>query len=79
MIATSLFQSVPFCFLFYSTTPGSASASSGSTIIGENTGVFIGGLPQDFTLLREDSGIFNICVEMLSVLTWFGFLTFIDA
>ncbi|XP_019935888.2 usherin isoform X2 [Paralichthys olivaceus] len=35
---------------------GSASASSGSTIIGENTGVFIGGLPEDFTLLREDAG-----------------------
>ncbi|XP_078016774.1 usherin [Epinephelus lanceolatus] len=35
---------------------GSASASSGSTIIGENTGTFIGGLPEDFTLLREDSG-----------------------
>ncbi|XP_070688414.1 usherin [Pempheris klunzingeri] len=35
---------------------GSASASSGSTVIGENTGVFIGGLPEDFTLLREDSG-----------------------
>uniref|UniRef100_A0A3P8RYW1 Usherin n=1 Tax=Amphiprion percula TaxID=161767 RepID=A0A3P8RYW1_AMPPE len=34
---------------------GSASASSGSTIIGENIGVFIGGLPEDFTLLREDS------------------------
>ncbi|XP_059204973.1 usherin [Centropristis striata] len=35
---------------------GSASAFSGSTIIGENTGIFIGGLPEDFTLLREDSG-----------------------
>ncbi|XP_029354432.1 usherin [Echeneis naucrates] len=35
---------------------GIASGSSGSTIIGENTGVFIGGLPEDFTLLREDSG-----------------------
>ncbi|XP_051795531.1 usherin [Acanthochromis polyacanthus] len=35
---------------------GSASASSGSTIIGENIGVFVGGLPKDFTLLREDSG-----------------------
>ncbi|CAJ1048931.1 LOW QUALITY PROTEIN: usherin [Xyrichtys novacula] len=35
---------------------GSASASSGSTIIGENTGVFIGGLPQNFTLLRQDKG-----------------------
>ncbi|XP_069030560.1 usherin [Embiotoca jacksoni] len=35
---------------------GSATASSGSTIIGENMGVFIGGLPEDFTLLRKDSG-----------------------
>nr|XP_046239587.1 usherin [Scatophagus argus] len=35
---------------------GSASASSGSTIIGENTGVFFGGLPENFTLLREDPG-----------------------
>ena len=36
--------------------PGNASASSGSTIIGENTGVFIGGLPEDFPLHRQDSG-----------------------
>uniref|UniRef100_A0A672FK37 Usher syndrome 2A (autosomal recessive, mild) n=1 Tax=Salarias fasciatus TaxID=181472 RepID=A0A672FK37_SALFA len=35
---------------------GSASASSGSTIIGDNTGVFVGGLPEDFTVQREDSG-----------------------
>ncbi|XP_041646715.1 usherin [Cheilinus undulatus] len=35
---------------------GSASASSGRTIIGENTGLFIGGLPEDFNLLREDTG-----------------------
>nr|XP_061796460.1 usherin-like [Nerophis lumbriciformis] len=35
---------------------GSSSASSGSTIIGENTGVFIGGLPEDFILRRKDSG-----------------------
>ncbi|XP_070842368.1 usherin [Chaetodon trifascialis] len=35
---------------------GSASASSGSTIIGENTGLFAGGLPEDFILLRQDSG-----------------------
>nr|XP_054587843.1 usherin [Nothobranchius furzeri] len=35
---------------------GSASASSGSIIIGDNMGVFIGGLPKDFVLLREDSG-----------------------
>ncbi|KAK2920361.1 hypothetical protein Q8A73_002565 [Channa argus] len=35
---------------------GSAAASSSSTIIGENTGVFIGGMPEDFHLLRKDSG-----------------------
>ncbi|XP_047436500.1 usherin [Mugil cephalus] len=35
---------------------GLASASSGSTVIGENSGVFIGGLPEDFNLLRHDSG-----------------------
>lgn len=39
-----------------SASAGSKSASSGTTIIGENTGVFIGGLPENFTLLREDSG-----------------------
>ncbi|XP_072555094.1 usherin isoform X5 [Paramormyrops kingsleyae] len=35
---------------------GSSSATSGRTIIGENTGVFIGGLPETFILLREDAG-----------------------
>ncbi|MBN3306045.1 USH2A protein, partial [Amia calva] len=35
---------------------GSEVATSGSTIIGENTGVFIGGLPNDFLMLREDTG-----------------------
>uniref|UniRef100_UPI0037E7E888 usherin n=1 Tax=Semicossyphus pulcher TaxID=241346 RepID=UPI0037E7E888 len=35
---------------------GSSAAPSGNTIIGENTGMFIGGLPEDFTLLREDKG-----------------------
>ncbi|KAM7406312.1 hypothetical protein PAMP_000697 [Pampus punctatissimus] len=35
---------------------GSASSSGSSTIIGDNTGVFIGGLPENLTLLREDSG-----------------------
>ncbi|KAM4744035.1 usherin isoform 2-T2 [Anableps anableps] len=35
---------------------GSASASSGTSIIGENMGLFIGGLPEDFALLRDDSG-----------------------
>ncbi|XP_061132682.1 usherin [Syngnathus typhle] len=35
---------------------GSSSASSGSKIIGENTGVFVGGLPKEFALQRKDSG-----------------------
>ncbi|MFT7813012.1 usherin [Arapaima gigas] len=35
---------------------GSSSATSGNTIIGQNTGVFIGGLPKNFTLLRNDTG-----------------------
>uniref|UniRef100_A0A8D0L665 Usherin n=1 Tax=Sphenodon punctatus TaxID=8508 RepID=A0A8D0L665_SPHPU len=35
---------------------GSSSASSGSTIIGENTGVFVGGLPQDYAIIRKDTG-----------------------
>lgn len=47
-----------FCFL-WPPSPGSASASSGSTMIGENMGVFIGGLPENFILLREDSGGFS--------------------
>ncbi|KAJ7988957.1 hypothetical protein DPEC_G00314570 [Dallia pectoralis] len=34
----------------------SGSRTTGPTIIGENIGVFIGGLPEDFTLLRHDSG-----------------------
>uniref|UniRef100_A0A663LW22 Usherin n=1 Tax=Athene cunicularia TaxID=194338 RepID=A0A663LW22_ATHCN len=33
---------------------GSSLATSGSTIIGENTGVFVGGLPQDYTVVRKD-------------------------
>ncbi|KAJ6666895.1 hypothetical protein lerEdw1_018897 [Lerista edwardsae] len=39
---------------------GFSSATSGSTIIGENTGVFVGGLPQDFTILRKDTGTTKI-------------------
>ncbi|KAL7861382.1 hypothetical protein SRHO_G00128230 [Serrasalmus rhombeus] len=35
---------------------GSASATSGSTIIGQNTGVYFGGLPENFTVHRHDSG-----------------------
>lgn len=47
-----------FCFLF-SPPSGSATALSGSTMIGENMGVFIGGLPENFILLRQDSGGFS--------------------
>ncbi|XP_067901794.1 usherin [Heterodontus francisci] len=36
---------------------GSAFAPRGSTIIGNNTGVFIGGLPQEFTIIREDTEV----------------------
>ncbi|XP_030630773.1 LOW QUALITY PROTEIN: usherin [Chanos chanos] len=35
---------------------GSASATSGSVIIGQNTGLFVGGLPENFTVLRRDTG-----------------------
>lgn len=35
---------------------GSSLATSGSTIIGENTGVFVGGLPQGYTIVRKDEG-----------------------
>lgn len=35
---------------------GSSIATSGSTIIGENTGVFVGGLPQGYTIVRKDEG-----------------------
>ncbi|XP_004700202.1 usherin [Echinops telfairi] len=33
---------------------GSSAALTGSTVIGDNTGVFVGGLPQDYTSLRKD-------------------------
>ncbi|NXU70580.1 USH2A protein, partial [Oreotrochilus melanogaster] len=36
---------------------GSSLATSGSTIIGENTGVFVGGLPQGYTIVRKDVGM----------------------
>uniref|UniRef100_A0A673TE79 Usherin n=1 Tax=Suricata suricatta TaxID=37032 RepID=A0A673TE79_SURSU len=36
---------------------GSSATPNGSTIIGGNTGVFVGGLPQDYTILRKDSDI----------------------
>ncbi|KAJ7402273.1 hypothetical protein BTVI_87954 [Pitangus sulphuratus] len=36
---------------------GSSLATSGSTIIGENTGVFVGGLPQGYTIERKDVGM----------------------
>ncbi|KAM9109657.1 usherin isoform 1-T1 [Megaptera novaeangliae] len=36
---------------------GSSTTLNGSTVIGENTGVFVGGLPQGYTILRKDSDI----------------------
>nr|XP_031294235.1 usherin [Camelus dromedarius]XP_031294237.1 usherin [Camelus dromedarius] len=36
---------------------GSWATPNGSTVIGENTGVFVGGLPQGYTILRKDSDI----------------------
>ncbi|XP_063040160.1 usherin [Engraulis encrasicolus] len=42
---------------------GTASASSGSTIIGENSGVFVGGLPKGFSVLRQDTGAARLVTE----------------
>ncbi|XP_069911419.1 usherin isoform X2 [Oryctolagus cuniculus] len=36
---------------------GSSASLNGSTVIGENTGVFVGGLPQGYTILRKDPEI----------------------
>ncbi|XP_073409429.1 usherin [Dendrobates tinctorius] len=36
---------------------GSASAAGSSTVIGENTGVFVGGLPSNFSVKRKDAQI----------------------
>ncbi|XP_004439711.1 PREDICTED: usherin [Ceratotherium simum simum] len=36
---------------------GSSATPNGSTIIGENTGVFVGGLPKGYTILRKDPDI----------------------
>ncbi|XP_040491950.1 usherin [Ursus maritimus] len=36
---------------------GSSATPNGSTIIGGNTGVFVGGLPQGYTILRKDPDI----------------------
>ncbi|ELW55473.1 Usherin [Tupaia chinensis] len=36
---------------------GSSAALNGSTIIGENTGVFVGGLPHSYTIRRKDPEI----------------------
>ncbi|XP_075451724.1 usherin isoform X2 [Ascaphus truei] len=35
---------------------GSSLATSGGTIIGENTGVFVGGFPNEFVIKRKDTG-----------------------
>ncbi|KAM8945416.1 usherin [Pelodytes ibericus] len=42
---------------------GSSSATSGSTIIGENTGVFVGGFPRNFSMKRNDGGDMQITRE----------------
>lgn len=54
-------------------------ASSGSTVIGENTGVFVGGLPENFTVFRRDSGnsdsrsaSFQLVVNIISRFFSFG-------
>ncbi|KAM3930149.1 usherin [Leptodactylus fuscus] len=39
---------------------GSASATGSGTVIGENTGVFVGGLPAKFSVKRKDIGITQI-------------------
>uniref|UniRef100_F7ALI8 Usherin n=1 Tax=Xenopus tropicalis TaxID=8364 RepID=F7ALI8_XENTR len=39
---------------------GSSSATSGSTIIGEMTGIFVGGFPNDFLIERNDKGTTQI-------------------
>ncbi|XP_059533348.1 usherin [Myotis daubentonii] len=36
---------------------GSSGLLNGSTVIGENTGVFVGGLPRGYAVLRQDVGI----------------------
>lgn len=38
---------------------GSSLATSGSTIIGENVGVFVGGLPQGYIIVRKDEGKYD--------------------
>lgn len=40
---------------------------NGGTVIGENTGVFVGGLPQGYTILRKDSGEFGESIEFICV------------
>ena len=44
---------------------GSSTTLNGSTVIGENTGVFVGGLPQGYTILRKDSGEFGKGIEFI--------------
>ena len=44
----------------------------GGTVIGENTGVFVGGLPQGYTILRKDSGEFGESIEFICCLHNWG-------
>ena len=47
---------------------------NGGTVIGENTGVFVGGLPQGYTILRKDSGEFGESIEFICRLHSWGSL-----
>ncbi|ELK32172.1 Usherin [Myotis davidii] len=39
---------------------GSSGLLNGSTVIGENTGVFVGGLPRGYAVLRKDAGFLEL-------------------
>lgn len=49
--------------LEFSFSVGSSGALNGSTVIGENTGVFVGGLPRGHAMLRNDVGEFAMGIE----------------
>lgn len=42
-----------------SSSVGSSLALNGSSVIGENAGVFVGGLPHGYAILRRDAGEFG--------------------
>lgn len=51
---------------------GSGSATSGSTIIGPNTGVYMGGIPENLTIFRQDTGKGSaiVCLFFTGYLLW---------